>query len=224
MNKLKRMLVVMAHPDDIEIGCYGLIKKLVLRGAVCYVAIATNGENGLNISDNKKNILNRKEETQNALGCLVEDIIWLGYPDGHMKLDANYVGSIRRVIDEVSPELIVTHFPDDSGIEHQDHGIVGKGTINAAFRYAKTLKYLLLSEPMFNYMTKFKPNLFVDISDVYDDKLQALKQHISQRKKFYMSDYFQNIRSSAITPYINMPNIDSEKKYELFQIMYERFG
>lgn len=54
MNKLKRMLVVMAHPDDIEIGCYGLIKKLVLRGAVCYVAIATNGENGLNISDNKK--------------------------------------------------------------------------------------------------------------------------------------------------------------------------
>ena len=218
---IQRMMVIMAHPDDIEIHCYGIIKKLIDKGTVCQLIIATNGENGISEFISEKQSI-RKKETENSLSDLSSEIIWLGMKDGGVLLDSNLIECMKNLITKYNPELIITHFPDNLGMEHQDHSIVGKAVINAAFRYANNLKYLLLSQPLFSNMTNFKPNCFVEISDVYDLKIKAIQNHKSQSGKFYMSDYFHQMRSAAITPYINLQNVDKNAKYELFQIIYER--
>lgn len=218
---VERMMVFMAHPDDVEISCYGLIRKMISKGTACYIVIVTNGEKGVNLPNNKVASI-RKEETNEALSGMVEKIIWLEMEDGSVKLDATLISSIQEIIIRYSPQLIVTHYPEDLGIEHQDHNAVGRATINAAFRYANDLQYLLLSEPLFNSFTRFCPNCFVDISNIYDEKNRAIKCHKSQNCKVYMSDYFQKNRATALAPYINFQNVNQEKKYELFQILYEK--
>lgn len=219
---VQRMMVIMAHPDDVELSCYGLIRKMVSNGTICTVIIVTNGENGiLNFVEDDKSTL-RKEETRSAISDLVNDIVWLEMKDGSVKLDSELIGCIHKLLSKYCPQLIVTHFPDDLGVEHQDHNVIGKATINAAFKYATDLNYLLLSEPTFSRFTNFKPNCFVEISNEFESKINSLKKHCSQKNKFYMSSFFQNMRAAAITPYININNGDFEQKYELFQIIYEK--
>lgn len=142
--------------------------------------------------------------------------------DGHVLLDAILIGNIKNLIIKYNPQLIITHFPDELGMEHQDHTAVGKATINAAFRYAKNLEFLLLSQPLFDKLTMFRPNCFVEISDEYDLKISAIQCHKSQEEKYYMSDYFQKIRATEITPFINIGYTNQEFKYEIFQIIYAR--
>lgn len=218
---VERMMVFMAHPDDVEISCYGLIKKMVNKGTACYIVIVTSGEKGVDLSKNKAASI-RKEETNEALSGMVEKIIWLEMDDGYVKFDSTLISNIQEVMMRYSPQLIITHYPDDLGIEHQDHNVVGRATINAAFRYANNLQYLLLAEPLFSSFTRFNPNCFVDISNIYDEKNRAIKSHKSQKNKFYMSDDFQKNRATAIAPYINFQRVNQEQKYEMFQILYEK--
>lgn len=217
----QRMLVVMAHPDDIELGCFGLIKKMTLRGSKCSVVIATNGEKGL--VDPKNNFINRKDEAEKSLSNLVDDIIWLEKEDGNVKLDNRLIENLRQIIVNINPQIVITHFPDEIGIEHQDHNVIGKATISASIRYGSKMNCLLLSEPLFYFYSNFKPNCFVDITNEYESKIKALKKHESQKEKFYMSEFFQLERASRLSSYCNTHDTNCVPKYELFHIFFEKF-
>lgn len=216
----QHILVVMAHPDDIELSCFGLIKKLKSHGYKCTAVIATNGENGFD--DSNSNTVNRKNEAENSLLGLIDKIIWLEMEDGNVKLDSRLNEALRQVITNLNPEIVVTHFPDETGIEHQDHYNVGKSTINVSIRYDSKLKCLLLAEPLFFYFSNFVPNCFVDITEEYESKIEALKKHKSQNEKFYMNDIFQFERATRFSLYGAKSNFNRTSKYELFHIFFEK--
>ncbi len=221
MVSINRAIIVMAHPDDVEISCYGILNKLSKQGAKCYIVIASNGENGLRSSNNVSNDLLRKTETQKALLNIVEKIIWLELNDGCISFDLKLINCIEDLLKTYNPQLVITHYPDNFGIEHQDHSTLGKATINAALRCCSQLNFLLLAEPLIYNITDFKPNCFVDISDYYERKKLALSYHETQKEKLYMNSVFQNIRSYSTVPYINF-DLNYPKHYERFQIIYSK--
>ena len=214
---MKKLLLIMAHPDDAEMCCFGTIKKYCNKGYTCYIVIATDGENGTN-QGNKA--FDRIQETHNAFQDLPVHIERLGFQDGFVSYDLNLMNSICTTIKEINPEIIITHYPDEIGSEHQDHIAIGKAVTNCVFKYTSCTETFLYTEPLFSYWSSFRGNYFVDITPHYCDKINSLKLHQSQNNKFYMTEEFQNYRMSKIRSCINACEINDNRKYEIFQMLF----
>lgn len=205
----KRLLVLMAHPDDAEILCYGTIRKYISAGWECRIAIATDGSRGA---------CDRMKETGAAFADVNVSICCLELEDGNIQFSIDSISRIRDEIDRYSPNCIITHFPETSGIEHQDHIAVGKAVINSAFRTSGVLEKVLLAEPLLISGTSFTANYYVDITDWYENKLMALSKHVSQKEKFYMSESFSDLRAHQYSHLLM--DKDKSRCYEAFQALF----
>ena len=122
---MKKVLVIAAHPDDEVMGLGGTIAKLSAQGVECHLLIVTDGSSSqYRESDHLGEIIEAKKiETKNCADILGFRSIHYGeLPD--MKLDMtphiviNQV--IERVIDEVQPDTVFTHFWGDVNRDHQE--------------------------------------------------------------------------------------------------------
>ena len=98
---VNRVLVVLAHPDDMEVNCGGLISRLIDSGKKVRLIVTTNGGKG---TKDKKNINEKKfagtrvdEQLQagKILGILQEENFNLQIPDG--EVEAN-LETIEKVV------------------------------------------------------------------------------------------------------------------------------
>jgi len=89
------------------------------------------------------------------------------------------INKIERVIADVRPDFILTHFPYDT---HQDHRHLAQATISAT-RYIRNVMFF--EGPT---TQNFTPNVYVDISEALDAKIDALKAHHSQIEKTNIED------------------------------------
>lgn len=121
---MKRILVIVAHPDDEVLGMGGTIAKYTSEGNQVAVLIVTDGSTAQYRDDPQldKIINQKKKETENAARILgVTNIYYGGLPD--MKLDVvahtdiNEV--IENVVDEFNPDIVYTHFEGDVNKDHQ---------------------------------------------------------------------------------------------------------
>lgn len=175
-----RVLAIGAHPDDIEAGCGGTLIKYARGGHRVFLMVMTEGEQGASRGV-------RKREQQKAAKFLrAEKVYWGGYADTEVPLDRKLIKKIERVVQEVQPHFIFVHYPDDT---HQDHRHLAMSTITAT-RYTKNV--LFYEGPT---SQNFCPTVYVDIDNVVDDKIEALRAHISQVKK-------TNIEGLSITDII----------------------
>jgi len=182
--KKMNILGIGAHPDDIEFGCGGTLIKYVDRGHVLYLLVMTGGELGAPIATRTEEQL----ESKSILGA--ERIFWGGYEDTQLVVNQDVISKIEDVIADVRPDLIFCHFPDDT---HQDHRHLAQTTVSAT-RYIRNV--LFYEGPT---TQNFKPNVFVDISDTLDRKIEVLKAHRSQVMKTNIEDLsiVEIARSSA---------------------------
>jgi len=166
------VLAIGAHPDDIEIGCGGLLIKLCRKNRRVYEYILTHGEAAGNSSKE------RSEEANESAKMMGIKKVWYGnFKDTELMPNGILVNSIEKIINRVRPNLILTHSIRD---EHHDHRAVGLATIEAARYFPNILAYE-------NPLTKdFTPQVFVDISDVIEEKMKSLLMYHSQRKKKYL--------------------------------------
>lgn len=210
MNSQK-LLVITAHPDDAEIMCYGTIAKYLSKGYTCKLIIASEGKNG---GSN-----NRKKESSIAFSKLDIDMYYLNLDDGNILFNISLMSKLRDLILEYNPSVIITHYPDTKGIEHQDHTVVAKAVINIITKIQSNVNLVLLAEPLISEITDFKPNMFVDISAWAEEKKIALKKHISQSNKFYMNSDFINLRLQMHS--MSVPSKSVTKAYEAFEILFQ---
>jgi LmbE family N-acetylglucosaminyl deacetylase len=211
------LLVIMAHPDDAELMCYGTIKRYEEKGYDCHLLLATMGEKATkskNLGDS------RLDETAEAFKETDINISCLNLPDGFIKQDNTLMTALQKQIEAVNPTVIITHHPDETGLEHQDHSELGRATFSVAIRYDKQLKKLLFAEPLFSYYTYFRPNLYVNIDKYYEEKTKIIKCHASQAEKFYINEKFIAMRACSPAPYINFGGSRFNGKYELFYQAY----
>lgn len=214
MDNYKKVLAVFAHPDDEAFGPGGLIAKLANRGAAVHLLCATKGEAGRNAGHRDKELL----EAAKVLG--IKKVEFLGFKDG--EIGNNDLARLEKIITAkikaFKPDLIITY--DLNGISgHLDHIAIASATTQS-FKKSKVAKYLYHAAIPKSYTDKmgdyfvFRPegrkpeeiDLVLDISDVWEIKVEAMFKHKSQlgdvkrilemRKKFPKKEYYIIRKSS----------------------------
>ena len=170
-----KILAIGAHPDDIEIFMFGLLKKLKIRGDFIWLAIATDGCQGGNLP--KQELVKiRKKEAISGLSELGKPY-FLNLPDGKLGDDLNHKEKVRNLINKIKPDLIITHDKEDY---HSDHKILSKIVSEIAGHYIP----IIYSETMMGI--NFIPNYYIDITDVFEIKKKAVMSHLSQKPKRFV--------------------------------------
>lgn len=191
---MKRVLVISAHPDDEALGVGGTIARLTDEGVDCHLLIVTDGSSSqYRDSDHLHEIIEAKKlETKNCADKLGFKSIHYGeLPD--MKLDKtphiviNHV--IEKVIDEIRPDTVFTHFWGDVNRDHQE---VYKSTLVAVRpvmdQMVKELYcYRVPSSTEWTpdkADTMFMPNCFVDIEKYSERKYKAFACYSTEQREY----------------------------------------
>ena len=198
----KIALVVVAHPDDIEVCFGGTIATWTDTGTTVHYLILTDGSNGTDdpsIADSEL-IKTRQSEQQAAAAILgVNQITFRNYVDGQLTNTPDVQRDIVRLIRQIQPDVVLTFDPsmlysaDHNTINHPDHRAAGQATLDAVFPYARNLGSFpeLLAEnlqpfavPTILLSNLARQNFFVDITQTFERKLDAFAAHTSQVADF----------------------------------------
>lgn len=184
----QHVLVMLPHPDDESFGVAGLIAQSRKRGIPVTYACGTLGEMGRNMGSptyaNRETLPElRKQELINACKEMdVTDLRMLGLRDKTLEFeDDEYLADVmERIIDEVKPTLIVTFYPGH-GV-HPDHDATGEAVIRALYRKKKEDRPVTYCMAITKNREEVLGNadIVIDITDVADIKLNALRAHRTQ--------------------------------------------
>ena len=191
---MKRVLVIAAHPDDEVLGAGGTIARLTSQGVECHLLIVTDGSSSqYRNSDHLHEIIEAKKiETKGCADLLGFKTIHYGeLPD--MKLDKtphiviNHV--IEKVIDQIQPDTVFTHFWGDVNRDHQE---VYKSTLVAVRpvmgQVVKELYcYRVPSSTEWTPNkadTMYMPNYFVDIEKYAEQKYKAFACYSTELREY----------------------------------------
>lgn len=133
---IRKVLCVVAHPDDMEYGASAAVARWTARGARVTYLLLTAGEAG--IRDREPDVvgpLRRREQARACEAVGVADLRFLGLPDGTLEHTLDTRRRIARVIREVRPDTIMTTTWDAVapwGPNQADHRVAGLATLDAA--------------------------------------------------------------------------------------------
>lgn len=196
-----RVLVVVAHPDDIDFGMAGTVAQLTAAGSSVAYCLVTSGEGGEDdMSFTSEELAATREAEQSAAGKAVgvTEVHWLRHPDGAVQADLALRLGIARVIRIEKPEVVMTQSPfrnlDSTYGSHPDHLETGEATMRAVYpdaRNPRSFTSQLLDQgfaphavtEMWIGQMGADADLFIDITDVFDQKIEALRCHASQVAK-----------------------------------------
>jgi LmbE family N-acetylglucosaminyl deacetylase len=192
-----RILVVAAHPDDIDFGSAGTIAAWTDAGASVTYCIVTSGDAGgsdTSVSRAEMVTIRQAEQTAAAKQVGVHDLRFLGYPDGRVEPTLALRRDLARVIRQVRPDRVMCPSPDRNyvrlGVGHPDHRAVGSATLDAVYPDARNpfaFPELLAEESLEPWVVREvwiagspTPNHYVDVSATFGRKIAALRSHASQ--------------------------------------------
>ncbi|MDQ3941316.1 MAG: PIG-L family deacetylase [Actinomycetota bacterium] len=192
-----RVLVVTAHPDDMEFGCAGILAQWADRGAEVTLCVATDGSTGTQdegLVGERLSAL-RKEESQRAADVVgIREVVWLDYRDGYVEYSLGLRKDIARAFRRYKPHrfLVIDPTPtiEDRFINHPDHRAIGLASLDVSMTAGTTPGHFpeLLGEglPPWRGLRELwimgpglRPRL-VDITPTIDRKIEALLCHQSQ--------------------------------------------
>jgi len=202
----KKIMVVTAHLDDLEIMCGGLVARLVADGKIVRSVKVTTGDmgsRGVKISQTDLRNAREKEDTEamTVLGINGENNVYLNLPDGSVENTVENIGKIAEQIRLFQPDLIITHNPeisivrfdkDNSWFNHRDHRTTGQLTFDAAYPYSRDL--LFFPEHFENPLAKswscdeflvvdnygHLDSVYIDMTDFVEKRVIAHAMHKTQ--------------------------------------------
>ncbi len=195
-EEIKRILVVMAHPDDCDFGAGGTIALWTKKGIEVSYCIVTNGDQGgeaseFSLEDMAKVRQREQREAGKVLG--VSQVTYLNYRDGSLVPTLELRKEIVREIRRAKPDRMVVQSPERNWerifASHPDHLAAGEAAIQAVYPDARNpYAFTDLMESGFEpwrvrelWITGSPhPNHFVDITETFSKKMDALKAHVSQ--------------------------------------------
>ncbi|MET0852522.1 MAG: PIG-L deacetylase family protein [Candidatus Rokuibacteriota bacterium] len=195
-----RVMSVHAHPDDQEFTVAGTLAKWARGGSHVVTVCLTSGSAGSNDSTpadmtRQRLVGIREEEQREACRLLgVAEVIFLGHEDGMLEPTIALRREITRLIRRHRPDAVVcgdptVRFYGNRYMNHPDHRAAADATLDAIFPSAETRFIFeeLLAEGLAPHKVKEvyihgseRPDTFIDIGEVLDVKLAALKAHRSQ--------------------------------------------
>jgi LmbE family N-acetylglucosaminyl deacetylase len=194
---VRKVLVVTAHPDDVDFGSAGTVAAFTAAGVDVAYCIVTSGEAGgsdRSVTRAEMAALRQREQREAASRVGVHDLWFLGYPDGRVTSSFDLRRDISRVIRMYRPERVITQSPerqwDRIYAGHPDHLATGEAATCAVYPDARNPfahTELLDDEGLEPHtvdelwlMAAQRGNVVVDTTRTVDDKLAALLCHKSQ--------------------------------------------
>jgi LmbE family N-acetylglucosaminyl deacetylase len=193
---VERVLVVTAHPDDVDFGAAGTVATWVDAGIEVTYCVVTDGDaGGFDPTVPRSEIprIRRAEQTAAAAAVGVTDLDFLGYPDGRLVVSMELRRDISRVIRRVRPERVLCQSPERNWqrlfASHPDHLAAGEATVCAVYpdsRNPFAFPELLADgfEPWtvseLWVMAAAGADRRVDVGAAIDRKIAALRCHESQ--------------------------------------------
>jgi LmbE family N-acetylglucosaminyl deacetylase len=192
-----RVLVVMAHPDDAEFGCGGTIAKWAAAGKEINYVLCTSGDKGSSdpdMSPVRLAQMRRKEQINAAHALGARDVVFLSYEDGTLRNTLELRKDITREIRRFKPDAIICQDPTmrfggSRYINHPDHRAAGDACLDAVYPSARDLHVFpeLLVDGFEPHKvrevfmsTMQSPDVWIDVSECFERKLEGLRQHTSQ--------------------------------------------
>lgn len=211
------VLVFAAHPDDAELSMGGTIAKFCNAGVKVGIVDLTKGELGT-----RGSIDIRKQEAARASEILkLSHRDNLGFKDGTVKFNDEYLKAIIIKIRKYQPKIIFAPYSND---RHPDH-IGASQLVKEAFFFSgltkietednERIQTPFRPQKLFYYMQtyEFKPSFIVDISETFETKMQAVWAYESQ---------FHNPESIEPETFISQPIftqfLEARAKYYGFKI------
>jgi LmbE family N-acetylglucosaminyl deacetylase len=185
--KLK-LLFVGAHPDDADFNCGGTAIRIIEAGHEVMFVSLTDGSAGHQQQSGAVLAKRRYEETQR-----VAELLGLCYQvwdnqDANLEASKQNRNRLITMIRKYQPTLIVTHRPNDYHTDHRRTSIlvqdaaflVGVPNVCPLIPPLTFSPVILYAHDFFQKPYPFRADIIVDITSVYQKKLQALALHESQ--------------------------------------------
>lgn len=215
-GRVERVLGVFAHPDDPEFFCGASFARWAALGAEVTFVIATSGDKGSadpTMTGERLAAIREEEERCAAAALGVNEVIFLRYPDGELYPTLDLRRDITRIIRMKQPDLVVTLDPtvywwETRGLNHPDHRAVGAATLEAVFPTARDrLNFVELERdeglsvhktPLVYIAGPAQPTTKIDVTDYIEQKIAALRHHVSQIAD--MDAMAQRVRERSLDP------------------------
>jgi len=203
----RRVLIVMAHPDDGEFSCGGTVARWAAEGRDIYYCLVTDGQVGdagdKEITSEQLTAVRHREAqaAADALG-VQHPVIFLHYWDSRLEPTLDVRRDIARVIRQVKPDVVICQDPTvrwsgQGYINHPDHRAAGEATLAAIMPVASTRLAFpeLAAEGLETHNVREiyisgtqTPDRWVDIEGYVETKVAALRAHQSQIHDWDPSD------------------------------------
>ena len=207
----KKFLIITAHPDDLEMGCGGLVSKVVANGGSVTNLILVKPSAEKNQKRNEKIVTDELEKSKKILKfeTIIYDTPLHNNGRPNLTLSNNLVTFAESCVDD--HDILISHWRED---HHQDHRVcfdVARSVSRKGFE-----QFWCMDEPPYNLHYKnFNCNQYVDITNFVDVKRKALEAY---------SSYFDDDHIETILNYNRYRGsfIGTNKVAETFQIMYNK--
>ncbi len=200
----EKILIIAAHPDDIEFRAAGSVAKWVREGRRVEYCLATSGDKGVNgvpsrsMTIDEKRAIREAEQKAAAAVVGVQVVHFLRHEDGELLNNAALRRELVRVMRGSKPGLVIAEDPAKDAFDsfygyHGDHRAIAKATFDALYPAVGNENYFpeLLAEGKephkpgeVYFATIPDANVWVDIRDTFDLKVKALGCHKSQIADF----------------------------------------
>lgn len=169
------ILVVAAHPDDLEIAVGGTLAKFIDNGHRVHALVMSHGDAGGDAA------VRPHEAKAGAWFLGLTSLTLLDLPDRRLELSGTeMIDAIESHVGDLDPHVILTHSGKDV---HQDHHAVHMAVLRAARHHSSILCF---ESP--SVMADFDPRVFMEIGDYRHVKTAGIAAHADQSAKGYMAD------------------------------------
>ena len=219
------VLVIAAHPDDEVLGCGGTVARLASEGHTVNIAILGEGitsrydSRDFAANDKLDHLLSCSETAAAILGAT--DTVNYELPDNRFDSVAllDIVKIIESLVNQYRPQMVFTQHGGDLNI---DHSIVFRATLTAVRpMLGNTIISLYCYEvpsstewSFQQFAPVFKPNLFVDISQTIDRKIEAMQAYENEIRDFPHPRSEKNLRAIA-THWGSVVGLEAAEAFEI---------
>lgn len=196
------VLAIAGHSADMEFTCGAVLAKCRAAGDRVVVVHCTPGEKGHRLKPPDQYLIQKTAEAQAAARVLDVEIYALAYRDNDLPVDDAVQRSLRRIMDEVQPTIIITHPP---GAGHRDHrhahlntmGVLNRGPLGGWGWGSGTwpVRQIWFAEN-WEDAQEFASHVLVRVSGFYDVWLAAARQFELFRggiSPFPFEDYYTTL-------------------------------
>ena len=190
---IRRILVVAAHPDDLETTCGGTLALLVEAGVEAALLLGTDGDIGTHdLAYTRESLAaTRREETLAGAAALgLKEVFFLGHHDGELVADLQFRAEIAGVYRRFQPDTIFTFDPYWHGQAHPDHTAAGRAAVDAYMpskmelyhpeQLSDEVKVADVKRFFFFGGSERSNPITVDITSAWERKVKATRCHVSQ--------------------------------------------